>query len=543
MLTPRWYQQGAIDSVFEYFAEHKDTKKNPLLQVPTAGGKSLIQAELIRTIIDQWPSQKILCLAHIKELLKQNYDELKGQAPHVSSGIFSAGLGRKELFNSVTFAGIQSVWDKAIHVGHIDLIFIDEAHLCPNKSIGRYRHFIDELKKINPYIRIVGLSATPWRLNGGSLTMGADRLFTDISYEIKIETLIEEGFLCPVSTGEHDKVANFNNLKVSASSGDFTSASITEAMESMDVVKPAVDDALKRAQGKNSLMWFCVSVKHAEMVQDCLNDLGESNRALTGKTAKKERERLIDGFKEFKYRHIISVDTITTGFNAKNADCLVCLRPTQSSALWVQIVGRVMRTHPSKQDALLLDYGGNVERHGPINKIQPPEPPKAKKVEGGSGLRKCPECKEVLSIEFLEQLQLDRVAYCPSCDFPIEMVERKPNHEVVAAKGSIVDSSGPSTVQRIPVDNIYFRRHKKMGSPDSVRVEYQCGLAVFKDWLCLDHQGSAHVKAWSWFKKMYGNTVNIPNTTDDAMQIKPTKPKEVVVDVSGQYPKVLSVEW
>lgn len=543
MLKPRWYQQGAIDSVFEYFTEHMDTKKNPLLQVPTAGGKSLIQAELIRTIIDQWPNQKILCLAHIKELLKQNYDELKGQAPHIQSGIFSAGLGRKELFNSVTFAGIQSVWDKAIHVGHIDLIFIDEAHLCPNKSIGRYRHFIDELRKINKNIRIIGLTATPWRLNGGSLTMGADRLFSDVAYEIQIETLIEEGFLCPVSTGEHDTVASFDNLKVSKSSGDFTSASITEAMESMDVVKPAVDDAIARAKGRNSLMWFCVSVKHAEMVQDCLNDLGESNKTLTGKTAKKEREKLINDFKEFKYRHIISVDTITTGFNAKNADCLVCLRPTQSSALWVQIVGRVMRTHPSKQDALLLDYGGNVERHGAINKIQPPEPPKAKKVEGGNGLRKCPECKEVLSVDFLEKLQLDRIAYCPACDHPIEMVERKPNHEVIAAKGAVVDSSAPSHIKRVPVDNIYFRRHKKIGSPDSVRVEYQCGLAVFKEWLCLEHTGSAHTKAWLWFKKMNGNTANIPSTTDEAMQIKPNKPKEIVINTAGKYPSILSVEW
>ena len=82
-----------------------------------------------------------------------------------------------------------------------------------------------------------------------------------------------------------------------------------------------------------------------------------------------------------------------------------------------------------------------------------------------------------------------------------------------------------------------------MGSPDSVRVEYQCGLAVFKDWLCLDHTGSAHTKAWAWFKKMYGNTVNIPSTTDEAMQVKPSKPKEVIVDTAGKYPKILSVEW
>lgn len=541
MLTPHWYQQEAIDSIFSFFEKNRTAKKHPILVCPTASGKSLIQAETIRVIMEQWPSQKIMCLAHVSELIEQNYLELKGQAPHINSGIYSAGLKRKELYNSVTFAGIQSIWDKAIHVGHIDLVFIDEAHLCPNKSIGRYRKFLDDLKKINPNLRIIGLSATPWRLNGGSLTVGAERLFTDVAYEIPIETLIDEGYLCKVGTCDHKNYGNLSNLEVSKSTGDFTAATLSEAVEQMDVVHPAVTDAIELAKGRNSIMFFCSSIDHAENVCTVLEDLGETFSVITGKTPKKKRKQIVEDFKNFKTRCLVSVSALTTGFNAKNADAMVCLRPTASSALWVQMVGRIMRTHGSKADGLLLDYGGNIERHGAINTIKPPAPPKPKKVDTQTKVKLCPECKEEIPFNVLEKLRLDRFVKCPSCDHPIEMIDRKPNHNVVAAKGEVRAKTASGTIiNSVPVDKISFRKHVKAGSKNSVRVEYQCGLVTYKQWLCIEHGGVAEMKAKRWF---VNSGMGAPDNVEQALRMNPKTPKELIVDLSGQYPRILDVRW
>ena len=491
MLTPRWYQNEAIElGIFDYYAQ--GNKGNVILKLPTGSGKSLVQAEAIKRICTLYPTQRILCLAHVKELVEQNYAELLGQWPAADAGIYAASIGKKQLRNQITFAMIQSIYQKAAQVGHVDLVFVDECHLISQQASGRYYSFINELRKINPYIRVIGLSATPWRMDNGSLTDGENTIFNRITYEVPLTTLIEEGALCDVKTVQTHTDADFTKLRV-GQSGDFTAASIHDAIESMDNTKKAIDEACELGKTRNSWLVFACSIEHAENAAQCLIDNGITCEVLTGKTPKKEREKIIEEFKQFKFKALVSVSCLTTGFNAKNADFLVCLRPTQSSSLWVQIVGRVMRTHETKADGLLADYGGNIERHGPIEDIQPP-----KKQQSPGKKKTCPECGNKCAPSTKKcKCGYAFMRVCPNCDHstPMELPScTNCGHEFfserivaiaeTAARGLDVVSSRNKIPDWIPVDKIELRKHQgRNGKPDTLRVDYICGLQAYPEWL------------------------------------------------------------
>ena len=195
MLTLRPYQQAAITAIYGYFQTHTG---NPLVVIPTAGGKSLVMASFIEGVLKAWPDQRILIVTHVRELIAQNHAEMIGLWPEATAGIYSAGLGKREAQARILFAGIQSIHRRAAEIGHTDLVLIDEAHLIPGKSSTMYRRFLDALKAINPALKVIGLTATPFRLDCGMLHEGQNALFTDIAYEAPVRELIDAGYLSPL---------------------------------------------------------------------------------------------------------------------------------------------------------------------------------------------------------------------------------------------------------------------------------------------------------------------------------------------------------
>ena len=158
----RDYQQRTIDQLYAWFEE--GGKGNPCLVLPTGSGKSHIVAALCKDALQQWPETRVLMLTHVKELIEQNAEKMRQHWPGAPRGIYSASIGRKDLGEPITFAGIQSVRTKAHQLGHIDLVIIDECHLVNHKDEGGYRTLLEQLKAINPALRVVGLTATPYRL-------------------------------------------------------------------------------------------------------------------------------------------------------------------------------------------------------------------------------------------------------------------------------------------------------------------------------------------------------------------------------------------
>jgi DNA repair protein RadD len=187
----RDYQQRALEQLYEWF---QDNAGHPCLVLPTGAGKSHIVAALCKDAVQSWPDTRILMLTHVKELIEQNAEKMRQHWPNAPLGIYSASIGVKRLGYPITFGGIQSLRGKAARIGHVDLVIIDECHLVSHKAEGGYRQLIDDLAAINPALRVIGLTATPYRLGHGLIT-DKPALFDDLLEPVTIEELVRKGHL------------------------------------------------------------------------------------------------------------------------------------------------------------------------------------------------------------------------------------------------------------------------------------------------------------------------------------------------------------
>jgi len=177
----RPYQQESIDSLYTHFGKFDG---NPLIVLPTGTGKSVVIAKFLQGAIEAWPDTRIVMVTHVKELIAQNFQTLIRNWPEAPAGIYSAGLNRRDIHSQIVCAGIQSIYKRAYELQGVDLILVDEAHLIPRSSDTMYGQFLREVKEINPDVKVIGFTATPYRMDSGMLHTGKDHLFDAIAYEI-----------------------------------------------------------------------------------------------------------------------------------------------------------------------------------------------------------------------------------------------------------------------------------------------------------------------------------------------------------------------
>jgi len=315
-----------------------------------------------------------------------------------------------------------------------------------------------------------------------------EHVLNEICYEANVADLIRAGHLCQLRTIKGEADIDLEGVKKSG--GDYNLKDLALRVDNQEVVCQAVRHLVKavRENTRKSIIVFCIDVEHCQHVAQELRKYGIDAPTLTGKTPQAERERLTKDFAAGRLEWLISVNVLTEGFNAKCVDCVAMLRPTQSKGLWVQAVGRGLRIHPSKEYCLILDYGDNIARHGPIDL---PEDAEVK-------LATCGDCLNEFS---------RAVRKCPACGWEIppaeqrefeEAEERKRTmHNPIAGDGLLVNED-----KWISVDGCTLRLHRKAGKPDSVRIEWLCGLTTVKEWVCLDHEAYAGLKAKRWIADM-----------------------------------------
>ncbi len=511
MIQPRPYQRESIDALYAWF--NANPAGNPLLVLPTGAGKAVILALLVQESLQQWPGTRILMLTHVRELIRQNADKLLTVWPRAPLGIHSAGLKSRATFEPVIFAGIQSVHNKAWHLGRFDLILIDEVHLVSNKSVGIYRAFLDEATKINPALRVVGLTATPWRTASGSLCHGDEALFNAVAHEVNMLDLIRDGYLSPL-------------IK-----------QLEAAVDREEVTQAALDETLDLGRERKKWLVFCAGVDHAQHIAAALRERGISAGCVTGKTPLAERDALINDFKTGRLRALTNANVLTTGFDVPDTDLLVMLRPTQSPGLFVQQVGRGSRRAPGKTDCLVLDFAGNTLRHGPVDQVKAWVPSAKQPGPQAAPTRTCPDCQTILAIA---------VRTCPECghEFPVDLT---PKHAASACDLPILSSDTGPRIERHNVHAVEYQRWPgKYGGPDTLRVTYRGPfLRIASEWICLEHPGGyARTKAVTWWAQRAPGTV-VPITIAAALEYtdKLRNPKVVHVDMSKKYPEVTGYEF
>jgi DNA repair protein RadD len=519
MLTLRPYQNQAIAAIYRYFESNKG---NPLIVIPTAGGKSLVMAAFIEGVLRAWPDQRILIVTHVRELIAQNHAEMLGLWPEAPAGVYSAGLGRREADARILFAGIQSVHRKAAEIGHCDLVLIDEAHLMPVSSATIYRRFLDGLSEINPKLKVIGFTATPYRLDSGMLHEGEAALFTDIAYEVPVRDLIDQGYLCPLVSKQPKTALDVRG--VGSRGGEFIASELQAAVDKEVVTRAAVSEIIAYGEDRRSWLAFCAGVEHAQHVAAEFRSRGISCARIFGDTPKEERDRIIAAFKRGEIRALASMGVLTTGFNAPGVDLIAMLRPTKSAGLYVQMAGRGTRLAQDKENCLVLDFAGNVSRHGPIDLVRPKKPG-----EGGDGTaptRVCPECESIVAASATE---------CPDCGFVFP-----PPPVTIAPTASTLAILSDRRDRWLEVTSVTYRRHEKEGSPPSVRVEYHCGLVTHREWVCFEHQGYARLKAEGWWQRRCPSFVPTPRTVEEALNRADAllRPSHILVRSKGRYTEV-----
>ena len=408
----RDYQQRSINQLYKWLGENIG---NPCLVLPTGAGKSHVIAALCKDALQSWPETRILMLTHVKELIEQNAEKMRQHWPNAPMGIYSASIGQKILGEPITFAGIQSIRKHADKIGLVDLIIIDECHLVNHNDEGGYRSLIAELVKINPALRVIGLTATPFRLGHGLIT-DKPAIFDALLEPVTIEELITKGHLMPLRSKV--TTTQLDTTGVHKRGGEYIERELQQAVDTDDINQKVVAEIKSLAGERKAWLLFCAGVAHAEHVALELQKQGISAACITGTTTKNERERLLQEYKSGRIQALTNANVLTTGFDYPDIDLIAMLRPTMSPGLYVQMAGRGLRPKSHTDHCLVLDFAGVVEQHGPITAVEPPQ--KEKKGDGKAPTKTCEECGEIVAISTIE---------CPSCGAVFEQ-KQKPSLEL-----------------------------------------------------------------------------------------------------------------
>lgn len=520
----RDYQQRALDMLFEYFEQHSG---NPCLVLPTGAGKSHIIAEFCKLVVSTYSDQRILMLTHVKELIEQNAAKMRLHWPDAPLGIYSASLRQRNAGEAITFAGIQSIANKADLLGWVDIVLIDEAHRINHAAEGNYRRLIDELTAVNPQLKVIGLTATPYRLGHGYIT-DAPAIFTDLLEPIEILDLVRQGYLAPLRSLA--TATRFDLSEVKKRGGEYVEADLEAAVNRADLNQSVAAEIFDKAEQRESILVFCVSVAHAFAMRDALQALGVTTETIVGITPPDERAQIIADFKAGKIRALTNANVLTTGFDAPNVDCIAACRPTLSTSLYVQMLGRGTRLKEHINDCLVLDFAGLTHTHGVFDH---PIVKKPKKTEGGEApVKACPKCHTLCHTA---------VRQCPHCGYMFP--PPKPPQMELKVAPIMSDELVPFAMV---VKDWRWDIHNN--GTDMLRVRYyphDMLNDVVTEYFTLWHGGAASYRAWEALKKIMG-PLGLPCSQDDDIYAhlhNAPPPTSITYRKEGRFFRVISRSW
>ncbi|MEP1216360.1 MAG: DEAD/DEAH box helicase [Marinobacter sp.] len=355
----RPYQQEAVDATLRHFRQSDETA---VIVLPTGAGKSLVIAELARLA-----RRKILVLTHVKELVEQNH--AKYQSYGLTGGVFSAGLKRKENRHQVTFASVQSVAANLDQFrDEYSLVVIDECHRVSGEETSQYQRIIELLRQQNGALKVLGLTATPYRLAvgwiyryhyRGFVRSEEDKPFQHCIYELPLSYMINRGYLTrPELVNAAVTQYDFSALTRDRF-GEYAEKDVNQLLgKHKRVTRAIIEQVMELSAGRKGVMIFAATVEHAREITGYLPE--HETALVIGATDLKYRDSLIQRFKQRQLKYLVNVSVLTTGFDAPHVDLIAILRPTQSVSLYQQMVGRGLRLDEGKQDCLVIDYAGNT---------------------------------------------------------------------------------------------------------------------------------------------------------------------------------------
>jgi len=484
----RPYQDRIITDLISFV--HNNPDKNPLVEACVGAGKSVMIAEFVQQMLKLYPWLRFLNLVHTKELVEQNYSKFKQIMPNMESGLYMGSLGKKQHNKQVVYGSIQSV-HKQIELFNPNILMVDECHLITKKQAkGMYRTFIDEIKANHPGLIVIGWTGTSWRMDGGSLVHGDERLFDEICGQVSIRELLDLGFLSPLIVPRDKIKTKFDTSSVKVtSSGDFNEKALAEILDDRYKIDQAIDEYYRLSEGRKKHLLFGSSIEHCEHIKESAARYYKVE-FIHGSMRKKDRELYIEQFRQGKIDMLVSGIILTTGFDVPDVDSIGLLRDTKSSALYVQIAGRGLRIAEGKANCLWIDFTETTDRHGPVDKIEAPVPDESK---AGKAIKKqCYNC---------DYLVPAAARWCEQCGAEFEIALAGVNHNTEASSADIITEY--KEPEWLAVDNVSWQLGtplKQRGMDNSqqyLKISLRCGLEIIPIYFNFENQGR-HIACELW---------------------------------------------
>lgn len=458
--TLRAYQQEAVDEAID----HIKKRLSPcLLELATGSGKSLIVSAIAKYLKSVAPGKRVLCIAPSRELILQNHSKYVTWYKEPAS-IYCSSAGSKELRHQVIFASPLTAMKNIRIIAHLGVsgIIIDEAHgVTPTmlELIKQVQEYEVNGTKPNENVRVIGMTATPYRTGTGYIyakdctgeneilhddSKARDPYYSRLLYRVSAGELVEQGYLTKPVIGETDEHYDTSKLETDRN-GSFTAASVAKAFNGNTKTERIVNKVMSFAENRKGVMFFAATISHAEEIASYLPS--HDVRVITGKLKKADREKFINDFKARRVKYLVNVDVLTTGFDSPHVDLIAILRATESPGLLQQIIGRSLRLCEGKEDALVLDYAENIERHGLENDIFTPEIKTNRKPGEGIEIQvECPACHAISMKKRRNDPIYDGVAHDQFGNFLVPGTERATRYD---AEGNACEWDGEVMTMKV----------------------------------------------------------------------------------------------
>lgn len=510
----RPYQEDAIASVMEAMR----TEQNVLLQAPTAAGKTVIFTTLVKRLLRMAPKGRVLMLAHRQELIGQAAEKMRSVWPHHPRiSIACAGKDKRVVVHgSIVFGSVQTMARRLDDLMPFNLCIIDEAHRLPPADARhtQYITLLEALRLQNPEMRLLGVTATPYRLGHGYIygdqcREGAVNIFPRLHHQIEVKELLEQGYLSPMRgkvSLQENLLSDLGSVKVN---GDYAEGELGEVMSKPIYIDACVDLYERHAADRNHVMVFACTISHAEKIRDAFAARGHHAEVVHSQTNKLDRAAILAGFVDGNIKVLVNVSVLIEGFDAPRTDCIIMARPTKSAALYVQQAGRGLRLAEGKTDCLLLDISGNTIVFGADFDNIRVAIPKVSDEPGEAPAKACPECESLVHCSAHE---------CPECGyvFPPPPVEERPAPEILTdVDYNVVPEAVDAEIISATIEPYTSRAQNSM-----LRLTLETNSSMGNVYHYLNFDQDAHwyqrQKSGTWWRMIHGWDDEPPETNEQA---------------------------